>query len=61
MKIKDRSKKTKDKTIDIAQTRCSQCNRKLKASYERIGDHENVVCEHCCQSLVFPYSNITYE
>jgi hypothetical protein len=61
MKTKDSSKTTKDKTIDIAQIRCTQCYRKLKASRERIGDHKNVVCEHCYQSLVFPYLNYSHE
>jgi formylmethanofuran dehydrogenase subunit E len=61
MKTKDLYKKTNDKTIDIAQIRCTKCNRKLKASRERIGDHKNVVCEHCYQSLVFPYLNYSHD
>ena len=57
----NRFKKTEDKTIDIAQIRCSQCNRKLEASHERIGDHKYVVCEHCYQYLVFPNVNYSHE
>ena len=61
LKTKDCSKTTQDKTIDITQIKCTQCNRKLEASHERIGDHKNVVCEHCYQYLVFPYLNSSHE
>ena len=61
MKTKDNSNTTKDKSIDIVQIRCTKCNRKLEASHERIGDHKNVVCEHCYQFLVFPYLNYSHD
>lgn len=61
MKTKDRYKKAKNQTTDISQIRCTQCNRKLKASHEGIGDHKHVVCEHCYPYLVFPYLNHRYE
>jgi len=61
MTAEDRSKKAKDKTIDIAQIRCTKCSRKLKASREGIGDHQNVVCEHCYRYLAFPYLNYSHE
>lgn len=54
METTERSTNITGRTIDIPLVRCSRCNRKLKASHERIGDRTHVVCEHCYQYIVFP-------
>jgi NAD-dependent SIR2 family protein deacetylase len=57
---KEYSNKTIELSADVADVKCSKCNRTLRSPTEWVGVLEYPLCEDCYKYLVF-YSNIPYE